>query len=109
MSLQRRRIRFDIGRTDVTEKSRATELHISSRDGGAATSITLSGDIADLHEDPAKIHQLLDLLNLPKGTEVKVDRRTVRNVGIDGNLPFKASANIDTLVSMIALTIPKSV
>jgi len=56
----------------MSEKSTTTELHITSRDGGAAKAITLSGDIADLHDDPAKIHQLLDLLNLPKGTEVKV-------------------------------------
>lgn len=55
-----------------SEHNTTTELRIISRDSGAAKSITLSGDITNLHDDPNKIHQLLDLLNLPKGTEVKV-------------------------------------
>ena len=56
----------------MTEKTSTTELHIMTKGGDPAKSITVSGDIAHLHDDPEKIHQLLDLLDLPKGTEVKV-------------------------------------
>ncbi len=39
---------------------------------GSCSPMTITGVPADLHSDPQKIHQLLDLLNMPKGTEVKV-------------------------------------
>jgi hypothetical protein len=56
----------------MTEKTSTTELHITTKGNDPVKSITVSGDIADLHDNPGKIHQLLDLLDLPKGTEVKV-------------------------------------
>lgn len=48
-----------------------TELRVT-QPGEAAPSLVISGDVPNLHNDPQRIHQLLDLLNLPKGTEVKV-------------------------------------
>lgn len=47
-----------------------TELHIG--DAATGQSVVISGQVGDLHNDPQKIHQLLDLLDLPKGTQVKV-------------------------------------
>jgi hypothetical protein len=34
--------------------------------------LTITGAVDQLHQDPKRIHQLLDLLNMPKGTEVRV-------------------------------------
>lgn len=48
-----------------------TELHVTTHDGGEERKIIISGDLS-IHEDPSKIYQLLDLLELPKGTEVRV-------------------------------------
>jgi hypothetical protein len=48
------------------------ELQIGDKSGGAEKSLTISGNVPDLHNDPSKIHQLLDLLELPQGTEVRV-------------------------------------
>ncbi|MBE9179321.1 hypothetical protein IQ268_12190 [Oculatella sp. LEGE 06141] len=54
----------------TTEKTtQETELYITVK---GSEPITIKGHIASLHNDPQKIHQLLDLLDLPKGTEVKV-------------------------------------
>lgn len=47
-----------------------TEIHILGNDPGTPT--VLKGNLAALHDNPQKIHQLLDLLELPKGTEVRV-------------------------------------
>jgi hypothetical protein len=47
-----------------------TELRIG--EGAEGHSIVISGQVGDLHNNPEKIHQLLDLLKLPKGTQVKV-------------------------------------
>jgi hypothetical protein len=47
-----------------------TELHIG--EGSEGHSVVISGQVGDLHNNPDKIHQLLDLLKLPKGTQVKV-------------------------------------
>ena len=52
--------------------SKSTELHVSSREGDQNKTLVISGDVPSLHDDPQKIHQLLDLLDLPKGTQVKV-------------------------------------
>jgi hypothetical protein len=47
-----------------------TELHVGESSEGH--SVVISGQVGDLHNNPEKIHQLLDLLRLPKGTQVKV-------------------------------------
>jgi hypothetical protein len=39
---------------------------------GQGSTIVIKGCPPDLHQDPQRIHQLLDLLNMPKGTEVRV-------------------------------------
>ncbi|HEX8613778.1 MAG TPA: hypothetical protein VF800_21075 [Telluria sp.] len=51
-------------------KNVETEIQILVK--GAQAPITLAGNFGQLHDNPQKIHQLLDLLELPKGTEVKV-------------------------------------
>lgn len=51
-------------------KNTETELHFSR--SGSENPIVLMGNLGQLHDNPHKIHQLLDLLDLPKGTEVKV-------------------------------------
>ena len=51
------------------KSTQETELHITAK---GAEPITLKGNLGKLHEDPKKIHQLLDLLELPQGTKVKV-------------------------------------
>lgn len=59
----------------ATPAQQTTEvrLEISPPAGqGAAKPMVITGAPHDLHSDPQKIHQLLDLLNMPKGTEVKV-------------------------------------
>lgn len=48
-----------------------TELHVTANEGGQQRQILISGAL-NLHDDPSKIHKLLDLLELPKGTEVRV-------------------------------------
>jgi hypothetical protein len=34
--------------------------------------VTISGPLPDLHDNPEKVRQLLDLLELPKGTQVEI-------------------------------------
>jgi len=51
-------------------KNVETEIQISLE--GSETPITLAGNLGRLHDNPQKIHELLDLLELPKGTEAKV-------------------------------------
>lgn len=46
-------------------------LEIAGPDGP----IAISGQLGNIHEDPSKVHKLLDLLGLPKGTEVRVTTR----------------------------------
>ena len=57
-----------MGRIDVTY-DRSAQLEIT---GGGGEPLVISGDIPNLHDDPKMIHQLLDLLKMPKGTEVRV-------------------------------------
>ena len=45
------------------------EIHPPSSSGPA---VTISGAVDRLHQDPKLVHQLLDLLQMPKGTEVRV-------------------------------------
>jgi hypothetical protein len=53
-----------------TENTQVT-LEIHPPSAGSAV-VTISGAVDRLHQDPKTIHQLLDLLQMPKGTEVKV-------------------------------------
>ena len=46
-------------------------LEIQPPSASAAT-VKISGALEHLHQDPKSIHQLLDLLQMPKGTEVRV-------------------------------------
>jgi hypothetical protein len=57
--------------SDKTQETK-TELHIAAADGEQRSSLVISGAVAELHNDPQKIHRLLDLLELPQGTQVKV-------------------------------------
>lgn len=54
-----------------TNKITETELHIQSNSGETIVSLK-GGDKFVIHDDPKKIHQLLDLLELPEGTEVNI-------------------------------------
>lgn len=49
-----------------------TDLEIDTSASDVRQSITISGHIPNLHDDPAKVRQLLDLLDLPSGTQVRV-------------------------------------
>jgi hypothetical protein len=54
-------------------QQQTTEVRLEITPSAAgARPIVITGAPHDLHSDPQKIHQLLDLLNMPKGTEVKV-------------------------------------
>jgi hypothetical protein len=53
-------------------KEKSSKLEITPRAGGADKTLVISGDFPNLHDDPDKIHRLLDLLKMPKGTEVRV-------------------------------------
>lgn len=50
----------------------STELQVASAATAEEHSLTIQGAIPNLHEDPQKVRQLLDLLELPEGTEVRV-------------------------------------
>jgi hypothetical protein len=50
--------------------TRETTLEITP--GGHGEPIVVHGRLPSLHDDPQKIHQLLDLLGMPPGTEVRV-------------------------------------
>lgn len=54
-------------------KAKSTELEIRSGGrSGDENSLVISGNIPNLHDDPQKVHQLLDLLGLPPGTQVRL-------------------------------------
>lgn len=57
------------------QDNRAEETEIQIASNGSHAPITLKGNLIGLHNNPQKIHQLLDLLDLPKGTEVRVITR----------------------------------
>jgi len=50
-------------------KAKATELEIKA---GSDNSLVISGNVPNLHDNPQKVHQLLDLLGLPPGTQVRL-------------------------------------
>ncbi len=52
--------------------SEMTETEIQIHSKQSDTPLILKGEMISLHDNPQKIHQLLDLLELPKGTEVRV-------------------------------------
>lgn len=54
----------------MKDDSTQTEITISVK--GEKSPISLKGALGSLHDNPQKIQQLLDLLELPKGTEVHV-------------------------------------
>ena len=56
-----------------TKATQQTELEITTPEGREP--ILMKGELASLHDNPEKIHQLLDLLELPKGTQVRVITR----------------------------------
>ena len=56
----------------MSAKNVDTEVEMTIHPAGSAEgAITVRGQTA-LHEDPAKVRQLLDLLGMPQGTEVRV-------------------------------------
>lgn len=55
---------------DDNKAKNQTTLEICPQAGSAA--ITIAGAIDELHKNPDKIRQLLDLLQMPKGTEVRI-------------------------------------
>lgn len=57
--------------TPVQQQTTEVRLEITPSAAGACP-IVITGAPLDLHSDPQKIHELLDLLKMPKGTEVKV-------------------------------------
>jgi hypothetical protein len=48
------------------------EISVASAHGEP---IQIRGHLSGVHQDPAKLQQLLDLLGVPKGTEVKIATR----------------------------------
>jgi hypothetical protein len=44
-------------------------------EGDADASLTITGYASRLHEDPEKVRELLDLLEMPEGTRVRVITR----------------------------------
>jgi hypothetical protein len=50
-------------------ETHTTELEVGS---SGTNSLVISGNIPNLHDDPQKVHQLLDLLGMPKGTQVRL-------------------------------------
>ncbi len=52
-----------------------TKLEVELQIAGPEGVIAISGQLGNIHEDKDKIHTLLDLLGMPKGTEVRVTTR----------------------------------
>jgi hypothetical protein len=48
------------------------EISIATKHGEP---LVIRGDLGGIHNDKAKLQQLLDLLGVPKGTQVKVSSR----------------------------------
>ena len=55
-----------------SEQSVQGQVEINAPGSQEGTRLVISNCPPNLHQDPKKIHQLLDLLEMPKGTEVKV-------------------------------------
>jgi hypothetical protein len=57
------------------------EMHIESNVPSDETaSLTITGVPASIHRSPEKIHQLLDLLELPKGTRVTISTKASTSI-----------------------------
>ena len=62
--------------TKSAEPHVTAEMHIESKlpEGETAT-LNITGVPASIHQSPDKIHRLLDLLELPKGTRVTIQTK----------------------------------
>lgn len=60
------------------------ELQIEYGEGksaaGETATLVISGVPQGVHNDPDKIRKILDLLNLPKGTTVRIDTRASSSI-----------------------------
>lgn len=54
------------------ERKTTSELQVTMGQGDAEKTLVISGNVPNLHDDPKRVQQLLDLLAVPKGTHVKV-------------------------------------
>lgn len=57
------------------KQKRDGKLEVELEIAGPEGPIAITGQLGNIHEDPDKVHKLLDLLGLPKGTEVRVTTR----------------------------------
>lgn len=59
----------------MTDQNTKHETELEIKPSGSGEAIIVKGNLATLHDNPQKVHQLLDLLGMPKGTEVRVTTR----------------------------------
>lgn len=63
------------------EGQTSSEIHIDSRKSDDETaSLTITGVPVGIHGSTEKIHKLLDLLELPKGTKVTISTKASTSV-----------------------------
>ncbi len=54
------------------QRKTKNETQITMGQGDAAKTLVISGNVPNLHDDPKRVQQLLDVLGAPKGTHVQV-------------------------------------
>ncbi len=59
----------------IENSTESTELKVSTPGGTTRQSLTITGPMRNLHDSPEKVRQLLDLLELPEGTQVEISTR----------------------------------
>ena len=53
-------------------EKKAVDVRLEINPPSGAPPIVITSAPANIHQDPAKLHKLLDLLEMPKGTEVRI-------------------------------------
>ncbi|MGD9560940.1 MAG: hypothetical protein AB7F88_00065 [Pyrinomonadaceae bacterium] len=65
----------------MAENENVQELHIESREAGDKTAtLVIEGVPGDVYQNPETIHKILDALEMPKGTSVRVNLKASSSV-----------------------------
>jgi hypothetical protein len=64
----------------LKRQTSTAEILITTREGDKLRQVVVTGDVSHLQDDPDKLYQLVDLLGLPKGSEIKIVAHTTSTI-----------------------------
>jgi hypothetical protein len=61
----------------MAQERQETEISIAGKRG---ETINLKGDLGEIHSEPERLQKLLDVLGVPKGTEVRITTKASSSI-----------------------------